>query len=197
MTMCYWCQSISYCQSMDRKYMKRVEDGEVYCQRFGNVGLPLISMGRTSPPWVNDEKTVTRREWATPTRKQFKKGRYYLAMSKQKMFGGQPIGIGRMTEDAFLERTGVHRAPGVLESRENVDLFYAAEGFQFLDRRYREITDDVTMPLYRKTMDWIMANQELSVVPFEIVEVFPQMQKKYSTDDMIIRSVKNLLEALP
>lgn len=159
--------------------------------------MSMISFGHTTPPFVNKMKTVTRRHWKPKYAEQFGAGDIVDAWSQIPIAGGRKIGRIRLTDHPYLERTGVHRSPSVLEAKEKLDAFYIAEGFAYLDKRWGEITDDVTMPLYMKAMNWIIDNQELWVVPFEIIEVFPGMRERFSTDEEIIRCVDKLIEVLP
>lgn len=181
---------------MEKARYKAVNDGVMYCEVFNPVALPVISMGRTSPPWVNEEKSVTRRNWTKSTSRLFRKDAYYLALSKQRQFGGQAIGIGRMTADPFKENTGVH-----FKNAETLERFYKAEGFEYLDSNYNRITNALyykdSSPLFEATKRWTKADIPMTVVPFEIKEVFPGMEEKYSTDEEIIRCVKALVKVLP
>ena len=187
MSMCYWCRRNSYCQAMEKAKYKAVNDGVMYCEVFNPVALPVISMGRTSPPWVNEEKSVTRRYWSKSTSRLFRKDAYYIALSKQRQFGGQAIGIGRMTADPFKQ------------SRRKMRGYkpYVAEGFEYLDDRYEEIFPDEGLPLVRAYLRWHDADISMTVVPFEIKEVFPGMMAKYSSDEEIMRCVKDFVKVLP
>lgn len=184
MSMCYWCQRKTYCQEMYNELYKSIEEGKIYCENFTQVGLPNISMAWTTPAWVTENKGVTRRNWATPTLRRFKKDATYLAWSKNKMYGGEPLGIGRMVEDSFRESTS-----------KMTDGDYTGEGFHYLDGRYSELRNE--FPLIPAFERWRQAALLLAVVPSKIVEVFPSMKEKYTTDEEIIRCVKALVRALP
>ena len=188
MSMCYWCQQKPYCQEMNSELYESIDQGKIYCKGFTQVGLPDISMGRTTPSWVSENKSVTRRNWSTPTMRRFKKDATYLAWSRQPRYGGEPLGIGRMTADAFREKTGVHNTHHKLEE------FYEAEGFQYLDNKHSE--KNWGCPLFDSTQNWIKADLLVAVVPFKIVEVFPGIKEKYTTDEEIIRCVKALVRAI-
>lgn len=180
MSMCYWCRRNTYCQAVEKALYKAVNDNVMYCDIFNPVALPPISMGRTSPPWVNKEKAVTRRNWMTSTARKFQNDTYYMAWSRQRQFGGEPIGIGKITGDPFRQHTSMM-----------VDDDYVREGFEFLDRKYGKKV------LWDAFIRWEQSRQILTVVPFEVLEVFPGMQKKYSTDDEIVKVVNALLRELP
>ena len=72
---------------------------------------------------------------------------------------------------------------------------YYNEGFKYLDERYDSITDEENTLLYALRR-WVDADQIMTVIPFENVEVFPGMVDKYSTDEEIIRCVKALVKAI-
>ena len=195
MSMCYWCQRKPYCQEMNRKLYESIDEGKIYCEGFTQDGLPNISMAWTTPAWVTENKEVTRRNWAMPTLRRFKKDATYLAWSKNKMYGGEPIGLGRMTKDAFKESLDKNTVHGM----EYFNEFYKAEGFEYLDDRNNEIIGSTTgyRHLHLIAMKWASSNKIMTVVPFKIVEVFPGMKEKYTTDEEIIRCVKALVRALP
>jgi len=177
---------------MEKARYKAVNDGVMYCVVFNPVSLPQLSMAYTTPAWVNEAKSVTRRNWSPVTMRKYRNETYYLAMSKQKLYGGEPIGIGKLTADPFIERTGVH------SKAKDVKAFYKAEGFEYLDDRYMEITDyHEPCPLMNATGVWILNNTTHTVVPFDILEVFSTMKDKYSTDEIIVKCVKALLRELP
>lgn len=104
-----------------------------------------------------------------------------------RLYGGQALGIGKMTADPFKQSTRVMP-----------EADYDNEGFAFLDQIYNSIeTETDVSPLYSAFIKWQEANQIMTVVPFEIKEVFPKMKEKYSTDEEIIRCVKALVKVLP
>lgn len=183
MSMCSWCNNQSYCRANMQDLFSEVDEGLQYCQSF-KATLPMISMGRTSPPWVNEEKSVTRRDWSTATARKFPNKQLFMAYSKQPMFGGEPLGIGQMIADPFKQST--------LEMGSED---YDNEGFHYLDLRHRDIKG--TLPLIKACIRWKDSDQMLTVVPFMIIEVFPGMKEKYSTDEEVVRCVKALVEALP
>lgn len=172
---------------MEKELYKSVNDGVMYCTIFNPVALPSLSMAYTTPAWVNEAKTVTRRDWSSITLRKYRNETYYLAVSRQKRFGGEALGIGRLTADPFKQSTGEIRGDGD----------YIAEGFEYLDERYVEILPEEGMPLVRAMIRWIDADIPKTVVQFKPLEVFPGMKEKYSTDEEIIRCVKALLKELP
>ena len=199
--MCYWCRNNAYCQAKEKALYKAVNDGVMYCVSFNPVSLPELSFGMTTASFVNKAKGVTRRHWAQATIKRFKKDTYFLAWSKQKRFGGEAIGIGKMTDNPYREKTGVH----LLDGQKSILEFYQAEGFEFLDNRYLNIKGNPIIgmdsyegkPLLKKTIQWLNNDEPMIVVPFEIIEVFPNCKEKYSTDEEIVRCVKALVRELP
>lgn len=192
MSMCYWCVHLSYCQDSQKERYKAVDDGVMYCVAFRGRGLPALSMAWTTPAWVNKAKIVTRRNWSVITKRKYRNQSYYMAWSRQARYGGEPIGIGRLTADPFKESTIVN------SKAEDVKALHKAEGFDYLDSRYMNITDyHEPCPLMLATGRWILSDLLYTVVPFEVLEVFPGMQEKYSTDEMIKKAVKALLKELP
>jgi len=171
---------------MEKELYKSVNDGVMHCTTFKPVAMPSISFGWTSPPFVTMNKTVTRRNWAQSTIKRFKKDGHFLAWSKQQRFGGEPIGIGSLTADPFKQPTGDC----------GFEDLYEPEGFKWLDEYYEKIMIR-TSGLVGSTHRWISSNIPMTVVEFEILEVFPGVKEKYSTDEEIIRCVKALLKELP
>lgn len=184
MSMCYWCRNNTYCQAMEKAKYKAVNDSEMYCVSFNPVALPALSMAYTTPAWVNEKKGVTRRYWSGSTVRKFRNDTYYLAWSKQKMFGGEALGIGKLNADPFRESTSKMR-----------DGDYTGEGFHYLDGQYSELRNE--FPLIPAFERWRQADLLLTVVPFDVIEVFPEMKDKYSTDEEIIRCVKALVRELP
>lgn len=156
----------------------------MYCLAFKPVALPPISFGWTSPSFVTENKDVTRRNWQPVTVRRFKKDAYFLALNKQQRFGGEAIGIGKMRADTVKQSTADMR-----------DGDYTGEGFYYLDERYHELKGEY--PLVNAIGRWRDADQIMSVVPFENIEVFPGCKEKYSTDEEIVRCVKALLKVLP
>ena len=72
-----------------------------------------------------------------------------------------------------------------------VDEDYKKEGFFFLE------AETGNEELWDAFVRWESSGQILTVVPFEVREVFPGMKKKYSTNDEIIKCVKALVRELP
>ena len=182
MTMCAWCKHNGQCRQ-PQWIIINVQADKLYCEGFKPLTMPSISFGYTSACFTSRNKSVTRRNWASVTVKRFKKDVYFIAWSKQARFGGEPVGIGRMAADCYKQFTG----------KMTYDQ-YIKEGFEFLDLCYYDST--YTMPLKDVFERWRNKNEILTVVPFEIVEVFPGMLEKYSTDDEIIRCVKALVKVI-
>ncbi|MHA1137987.1 MAG: hypothetical protein ACTSSE_16020 [Candidatus Thorarchaeota archaeon] len=176
MSMCDWCKI--GCALPEENY------GE-YCDMFKAKRMPIISFGHTSPPFVAQEKSVTRRNWTERHARIFKEGKICKAYSKGPQYGGECIGIIKITETPFKQHTD-----------DMTPMDYRYEGFEYLDQQNKRITGEEF--LLRKTFDvWRFDNiSYLSVVPFEILEVFPGMLERYTTDEEIIKAVKALQKAI-
>lgn len=185
MSMCDYCINNGAC---NQPYWKQsgVKKYELYCDSFKVFRMPRISMNRTTSAFVTENKEVTRRHWQPVTIKRFKKDTKFLAV--QRCYGGEALGVGRLTEDTLKQPTGK------MESKEYFD-----EGFKHLDDEYSRITENNLIsghPLIIAFERWIDKNQILTVIPFKVIEVFPGIKEKYSTDEEIIRCVKALVRAI-
>lgn len=178
MSMCYWCNNQSYCRASNRDVFKEIEAGRMYCRGF-KASFNVISMGRTSPPFVNEQKSVTRRDWSKVTARKFQHGQIFIAYSKQVMYGGEPLGIGQLTADPFKQQLNMM-----------VGRDYAREGFEYLDQQAG------TEELWEAFVRWGSSTYEMTVVPFKILEVFPGMQEMYSTEEEIRKAINALVEAI-
>jgi len=157
--------------------------------------MNIISMAWTTPAFVAQRKTVTRRSWSPVYARKFKKGDIIEAYSKAPKWGGFPIGKLELTETPYRERTGVHRTAGV-DVGYDISLadFYHAEGFAYLDDEYRRITGN-DGPLWETTVRWVEADTEHWVVPFRIIEIYRDAYM-FLNDDEILRCVKKLREVI-
>lgn len=178
MSMCDYCKHKGQCKQ-PQWIQIAVQKDDMYCEAFKGDGLPPISMGNVTAPFVAMHKSVTRRNWAQVTVNRFKKDIYSLAWSKQARFGGEPIGVGRITKDPFKEYTGMMTYDQ-----------YIKEGFRYLDVKTGNSN------LKQVFERWQRKNEILSVIQFQIIEVFPGMKKKYTTDKEIVRCVKALAKAI-
>ena len=185
MSMCDWCRNTAYCKVMEDALYNAVNGGGRYCETF-SCSLPIISMGMTSPPFVNEEKSVTRRDWASKTTRKFPKGQFFQAFSKQLQFGGEAIGIGKIWKEPIKESTG-----------EMTCVDPELEGFEYLCDRWEELNPGKDCPLVLAFVRWCEADIIMTVIPFDTIEIFPGMKDKYSTDEEIVKAVKALVEALP
>lgn len=181
MTMCDYCINNGVC---NQPYWKQngVKKYELYCDSFKVFRMPKISMNRTTSAFVTMNKRVTRRHWQPVTIKRFKKDTKFLAV--QRCYGGEALGIEQLTEDPFEQSTKLMYYED-----------YVDEGFKYLDGEFHRIANDT--PLVLAFESWHNKDQTLTVVPFKVIEVFPGMKEKYSTDKEIIRCVKALVRALP
>jgi len=118
------------------------------------------------------------------TVKRFLKGVQFKAVTSN--YGGEVIGIGEIAENPYKQST---------RDMDDVD-DYIAEGFSYMDSEFAELDDSDLLPLYCAMKDWQEKDQMVTVVPFKIVEVFPGMREKYTTDDEIRRCVKALVKAI-
>lgn len=183
MSMCYWCKIKGQCKQPEW-LIRAVGNDDLYCDAFTPVALPSISVAYVTASFVTTNKSVTRRHWQPVTIKRFKKDAYFLAWNKQQRFGGQAIGIGRITKDPFKENTFIMP-----------DCEYTNEGFYYLDTEYNDCTHR-GRPLEDAFKSWRNKQVILTVVPFETLEIFPGMESKYSTDKEIIRCVKALVRVI-
>ena len=151
--------------------------------------MKIISMAYTTPAFVNRAKTVTRRSWTPQHAVKFHKGDLVRAYSKSPQWKGEPIGVLKLTETPYREKTGEHL------NLEKAQAFYKAEGFKYLDDQYAFLMLDEP-PLWPLTIKWIEANTEHWVVPFEIVEVEPGAVEKFSQTADIVGCVRKLCEVL-
>lgn len=183
MSMCDYCTNNGVC-NQPLWILKAVKNEEMYCDRFKVFSMPKISMNRTTSSFVTENKTVTRRHWQPVTIKRFKKDTKFLAV--QRCYGGEALGVGQLTENPFKQST-----------KDMVAEDYEYEGFEFLDDRYVKIVgSDDTYPLLDAFDRWQESDQILTVVPFEIIEVFPGMKVKYNKDEEIRRCVKALVKVI-
>jgi len=139
-------------------------------------------MAMVTASFASGSKEVTRRNWAERTRRLFQEGTTTLVWNRQARFGGEPIGVLRLTEPPKVESTA-----------DMPDDDYYHEGFHYLDERYYESHEE--WPLKPLFMDWRRKDQILTVIRFSIVEIFPGVFNTYATDDEVERCVKALLKA--
>lgn len=177
-----------YCIHLDCKqpqwHIKAVVNGDMYCQAFKSWLKRNISMAYVTPSFVTMNKSVTRRNWANVTFAQYHKETKALVWNKQARFGGEPIGVMELTEYPYKENTFIMN-----------DINYIWEGFRYLDARHSVIVP-LSRPLLCILDSWRRRAEIMTVVPFKILEVFPGMAPKYSTDDEIKRCVKALVRAI-
>ena len=181
MTMCDYCRN--YECNQPEWTIKAVVNGDMYCQAFKSWIKRDISMACVTPSFVTGNKSVTRRNWTDRHSRLFTDGTQALVWNKQARFGGEPIGVLELTENPFKQSTG-----------EMTVQDYDMEGFLELDTKYYEI--ERTMPVKDAMLSWKRRNELLTVVPFKILEVFPGMEAKYTTDNEIIRCGKALRKAI-
>jgi len=172
-------------------HINAVINGDMYCEAFKSWLKRNISMAYVTPSFVTNNKSVTRRNWANVTIKQFKKEIKALVWNKQARFGGEPIGVLELTENPFKQGTN-----------NMTETDYVGEGFQYLDIEYCEIITgkphltEKIYPLIETFNTWARRGNMMTVVPFKIIEVFPGIEDKYTTDKEIIRCVKALKKAI-
>lgn len=184
MSMCDWCKNKQNCHQPEWAIIA-VENNDLYCEAFKGDNLPPISFSYVSPAFCAMQKSVTRRNWANVTIKMFRKDSHFLAWSKQARFGGEPIGIGKMVADPFKQDISDIN----FEGTDGIWRLYEAEGFKYLDGDKTTLLD--------ATVGWINSGGIYTVVPFEIIEVFPTCKERYTTDEEIVRCVKALVKVLP
>ena len=183
MTMCDYCRHDNECMQ-PQWHISAVNNGDRYCEAFKSWLKRNISMAYVTPSFVTNNKSVTRRDWADVTIRQFKNETKALVWNKQSRFGGEPIGVLELTKNPFKQNTSLM-----------LPLDYVAEGFKYLDEEYSK-HHHLDRPLMIVIDKWRESCGVFSVVPFKIVEVFPGMEKKYTTDEEIIRCVKALEKAI-
>ena len=183
MTMCDWCRVSASCHQPEW-HKRAVINGDLYCDVALIKKMPIISFGHTTPCFVSKNKLVTRRYWTSRHLDQFNKDDYIKAYSKGAQYGGECIGIIKLTDRPFKQPTG---------KMTNED--YTLEGFEYLDEEYEKRTHGGHQ-LVNTFNSWVEQNKTLSVVPFEIIEIFPGMMEKYTTDEEIIKAVKALQRAI-
>jgi len=184
MSMCDWCRVSAIC-NQPGWHKRAVINGDLYCDGAIIKKMPIISFGHTLPCFVSENKSVTRRNWTERHLSQFNKGDICKAYSKGAQYGGECIGILKLTETPYKQNTG-----------EMPDEDYTKEGFCYLDVAYDIITDAKNQLLQDTFNSWKEQDITLSVVPFEILEIFPGMKDKYTTDEEIIKAVKALQKAI-
>ena len=182
MSMCDYCRHHDCNQP--QWHIKAVLNNDMYCQAFKAWLKRNISMANVTSSFCAQEKDITRRNWADVTINLHKKGTKSLVWNKQARFGGEPIGVLELTENPYKQPTG-----------DMTFAQYEFEGFNYLDTRYHEITKK-GFPLDEIFQNWRRQDITLTVVPFKILEVFPGMKSKYTTDKEIIRCVKALVKAI-
>lgn len=180
MTMCDYC--IHHDCNQHQWHIKAVVNGDMYCQAFRSWTTRKISFNMTTAPFVTFNKTETRRNWQPVTVKRFAKDTKFLGV--QRCYGGEVMGVGQVTKEPFKQCTDF------MGNNE-----YHAEGFAYLDNNYKlHPRNEFTM---HNVLDaWKRKAEIRTVVPFKILEVFPGMVTKYTTDDEIKRCVKALVRAI-
>lgn len=181
MSMCDYCLRFQCAAPM--WHINAVKKGDLYCDSALIKKMPIISFGHTTPPFVAREKDITRRNWTERHAGNFHEGKVCKAYSKGPQYGGECIGILKLTATPFKQSTLKIGSDD-----------YDKEGFHYLDIKHRDI--EGTLPLINACIRWKDSDKMLYVVPFEIVEVFPGMKEKYSTDEEIIKAVKALKKAI-
>lgn len=182
MTMCDHC--IHHLKCRQPQWITiAVQAGDMYCKAFKPVPRPRISMSWTSPAWVSMNKTVTRRNWMPSTVKKFPKGKKFMAVSSN--YGGDALGVGEITENPFKQSTKELDWPD-----------YINEGFHYLDREFIRINHKDYSPLEDVMDTWRRKDELLTVVPFRVIEIFPGMMDKYTSDSEIKRCVKALVRVI-
>lgn len=182
MSMCDYCIKIGDC-NQPKWHTKMVINGDMYCDHIKFIQMPRISMNSATSAFVSRNKSVTRRNWAQSTVKRFPKGKQFLAVMSN--YGGDVLGIGEVTKNPFKQNT----------RDMNITSEYIAEGFEYLDGKYESIVDDIDS-LANTIEDWADKNRILTVIPFKVIEIFPGMLERYTTDSEIIRCVKALRKAI-
>lgn len=124
--------------------------------------MKIISFANTTPAFIAQEKSVTRRDWKDGYAKRFKKNEVIQGWNRSPRFQGKPIGIIRLIETPYQENT-------FLMPEED----YEKEGFQYLDRNSHlkaGVYKDKNLKEFFD--DWKRSAVLLWVVRFEYVEVF-------------------------
>ena len=182
MSMCDYC--IHHDCKQPQWHINAVINGDMYCQAFKSWLKRNISMSHVTASFCAERKSITRRNWANVTIRQFHQGTKALVWNKQSRFGGEPIGVLELTENPFKQNTN------------DMPLsHYVEEGFEYLDDKHTKITYCIPV-LAEVFMRWKKKDDIMTVVPFMALEVFPGMKDKYTTDEEIIRCVKALVKAI-
>ena len=180
MAMCDYCIHQGKCPQPQWATIA-TQANDLYCDGFRMVQMPTISMAYTSPAWVSQSKTVTRRSWQPVTVKRFHKGTKYIA--KRSNYGGEALGVGEITDEPFKQMTSL------MDSDD-----YVKEGFQYMDGQFWKVNK--YFPLVNAFNSWKRRGDWMTVVPFKVIEVFPGQMAKYTTDEEIKRCVKALVKAI-
>lgn len=119
--------------------------------------MGIISFAWTTPAFLAGAKSVTRRDWDDDYARRFKVGQVITGYNKSPRFGGERIGIIRLTQDPVKESTA-------LAPQED----YAREGFSYLQRFGISLRGRMPGALWA---DWMKNPQNLYVVRFEIITI--------------------------
>jgi hypothetical protein len=103
-------------------------------------------------------KCSTRRDWKQGYALNFYEGMKFLAVTRQLRFGGEPFGIGQLTADPILERTG-----------KMTEQDYEDEGFLWMEKNGLLFRGRDPRQAFE---EWKAANEMLYVVRFNILEIF-------------------------
>ena len=150
------------------------------------MNMNIISMAYTTPAWVNQAKTITRRNWNPNYASRFRKDQILRAYSSSPLGGGVPLGEMRLTDVPQFRRT----------STASLQEMYEKEGFRFLDMEYQKFTGKKEL-LWDATRRWIEADVWVWEIPFEITKVYPRVVDKYSHETYVVSCVEKLLRFLP
>jgi hypothetical protein len=124
--------------------------------------MPELSFGWTWPAFVARHKRVTRRGWTEDYAKQWRTGTAFTALDRQRRFGGEAIGRGRVIVPVRSESIGL---------MPNCD--YALEGFAWMHKHPETIPASCPFGNCRfaNFETWRWSGVALWVIRFEIVEV--------------------------
>jgi hypothetical protein len=120
-----------------------------------------ISFARTTPALLAGAKTVTRRVWKPKHTAKFTKGRQFTALDKDRRYGGKPIAVCEMIEDAHEEPT-----------REIPDSDWEAEGFAYMEANGLLLNDDLECA--KQWRLWRQSDKSATVVRFKLIRVIAQ-----------------------
>ena len=119
--------------------------------------MRIISFAWTTPAFLANRKTRTRRDWNDDYAKTFKKGQLVAAYDRLARIGGKQIGIIELTETPFKEFT-------CKVQPEDWEL----EGFAYLESIGVRINGHSPAEFWKQ---WLNSNKQLWVISFRRIKL--------------------------